>query len=917
MGVVYQAWDQSLDVPVALKVIRPEALSDPDAAEEVERRFKRELLLARQVTHRNVVRIHDIGELDGIKYISMPFIEGRDLASVLAESGRMSVKATLDIIRQVAGGLAAAHDAGVVHRDLKPENVMIDAEGRPVIMDFGISRTVSSGGTTLGLTTAGAVVGTLEYMAPEQALAQPVDQRADIYALGLIAYDMLAGTHRLASATTPISEMMQRLQQAPPPLRTRVAEIPEAVERMVARALEPDPAKRYQHIREWVADIDAFERGSSATTGPAARRQVPLRVVAALIAVVMIAAAAVWYARPREAAAVVQRQPVSVLIADFENRTGEDLFDGSLEQALGIGLEGASFVTTFPRREALRAASEFRPGAKLDRDVASLVSRREGIKYLLTGDISREDGGYRISVRAVDPISLTSSAPREARAANKTEVLAAMNELANGIRTDLGDSPTESSRAAARETFTAGTLQAAAFYSKAQDLAYAGKDEEAIELYKKAVAADQDFGRAYSGWANVAFRLGRLQEANDIYQTKAIPLTARMTDREKYRTLGSYYLQIKGDYAKAIENYSLVVKSYPADGAAHNNLAIAYFNVRDFDKALEEGKRLIDIYPKVVLYRYNYALYAMYAGRFDIAEAEARHALALNPQTAKAYLALAMSALARGDHAAAVKAYEDAAAKAGTRGESLRFAGLGDLAIAQGRFGDAITILRAGVAEDTKGRNAAGAAAKSIALAQALHASGRTGEALEAARAALSWSPAPNVAVPAAELLIEANHAPEALKLAQALGESLKPTERAAAKIIEGDAAVHRGRWRDAITAYRDALDLDDLWITRYKLGRAYVLAPQRDTGADALSELEAQCQRRQGEATAVFLDDVPSWRYSVELRYWIGRAYDKAGNPEKARALYEGYLKTRATAGDSLTADARARADAVATTGR
>ena len=139
MGVVYQAWDEELGIPVALKLIRPESLTDPDAAKQMERRFKRELVLARQVTHKHVVRIHDLGELGGVKYFTMPFIDGQNLAAIIAREGSLPVARALGIGRQVAEGLAAAHEVGVVHRDLKPENVMVDGDDMAVIMDFGLA----------------------------------------------------------------------------------------------------------------------------------------------------------------------------------------------------------------------------------------------------------------------------------------------------------------------------------------------------------------------------------------------------------------------------------------------------------------------------------------------------------------------------------------------------------------------------------------------------------------------------------------------------------------------------------------------------------------------------------------------------------------------------------------------------------
>ena len=259
MGSVYQAWDQELDVPVAIKVIRPEAMADPAAAEDVERRFKRELLLARQVTHRNVVRIHDIGEIDGIKYITMPYVQGSDLATILAREGRLPLGRALSIARQVVAGLVAAHEAGVVHRDLKPANIMIDAEDRALIMDFGIARS-TSGATGFGLSVAGVVVGTVAYMAPEQAKGDAVDQRADVYAFGLIMRDMLLGSRR-AGPTTAFAELMARMHDAPPPMRTLDAAIPEAVEAIVAGCLQPNPADRYQTSADLLRDLDRVAEG--------------------------------------------------------------------------------------------------------------------------------------------------------------------------------------------------------------------------------------------------------------------------------------------------------------------------------------------------------------------------------------------------------------------------------------------------------------------------------------------------------------------------------------------------------------------------------------------------------------------------------------------------------------------------------
>ena len=236
MGAVYQAFDHELGVAVAIKVIRPAAQSDATAAKELEQRFKRELVLARQVTHKYIVRIHDLGEIGGIKYLTMPFVEGETLAQLLRRAGTLPLPRAIQIATQIAQGLAAAHEKGVVHRDLKPENIMIESSptrrsrggGDALIMDFGIARSMEHGATQ---TAAGSVIGTLEYMAPEQAQGRQVDQRADQYSFGLIFYDMLIGRQRLARSENPMTELLARIAAPPPPPRSINADIPEPVDR--------------------------------------------------------------------------------------------------------------------------------------------------------------------------------------------------------------------------------------------------------------------------------------------------------------------------------------------------------------------------------------------------------------------------------------------------------------------------------------------------------------------------------------------------------------------------------------------------------------------------------------------------------------------------------------------------------------
>ena len=308
MGAVYQAWDTELGVIVAVKVIRPEAGADPVAAQALERRFKQELLLARQVTHPNVVRIHDLGEMHGIKYITMPYIQGEDLSTLLKREGTLPVQRTLKIARSMISGLAAAHAAGVVHRDLKPANIMVTAEDDAMIMDFGIARSMTNRGpaaagqavTTAGAgaagqTMLGSVVGTIEYMAPEQARALPVDQRADLYAFGLILYDLLLGRTRAAGTNNAFDELNLRMRETPPPARTKDASIPEALDRIVTRCIQPDPDARYATTAELVAEIDTLDENGKPL--PMVRRLTRRLTLTSALGVLALLGLTFWLAR--------------------------------------------------------------------------------------------------------------------------------------------------------------------------------------------------------------------------------------------------------------------------------------------------------------------------------------------------------------------------------------------------------------------------------------------------------------------------------------------------------------------------------------------------------------------------------------------------------------------------------------------
>ncbi len=898
MGAVYQAWDAELGVAVALKVIRPQAADDAAVGEELERRFKRELLLSRQVTHANVVRIHDLGEIDGIKYFTMTYVDGSDLSKLLAKSGRLPLPQAIAIAKQVAYGLRAAHQVGVVHRDLKPANVMV-AEDEALIMDFGIARSVES--KTMG-TGAGNIVGTVAYMAPEQARGEKVDHRADIYAFGLIFYHMLVGPFRQGGETSAMADLVKRMQHGVPDIRSVDPQIPEPVAAIVTRCVAIDLLARYQKTGDLVADLARIDADGQriAAPRPSARIRAPLAVALSL-GLILLAAVAWWIGRRTAAPGpAVARAPISVLVANFENRTGDPVFDGVLEQAVGLGIEGASFITAYPQRDALRSAATIKAGSRLDEQTARLVAVRDGVKLVVRGSVAPAGSGYAMSVGVIDAADGKDVATAEGTAADKSAVLAEVGRMATSLRRDLGET-TAGEGDAGVETFTAASLEAARAYVLGSELAAAGKFAEAIAQYQEAVQRDPNFGRAYSGWATAALRAGRPDEADELYK-KALSLLERMTEREKFRTLGAYYLGPGANDEQAVENYRALVEKYPSDGPGLNNLAVAYFRLLDYAKATQQGQKATEVYPKSLNYRTNLALYAMYASDFETATAEAQKAIALSPFD-KAYLPLAMAALVAGKPDEALSAYAEMA-KASTRGASIASMGRADLAMYQGRYAEARTELEAGAKSDEAGNLTAPRALKLVALAESSVAIG-SADAPKLLDQALALTRADAVVVPAARLFASIGRADAARGLAEGLEKQLQKRSRALGGVIRAELALVAKKPVEAIDALTTARGLADLWLVRYMLGRAYVEAGKH---AEAVAELEA-CQKRIGEASDVFLDDWPTFRYTAPLKYWLARAQDGLGLKDSAAKGYEAYLELRGNVpGDALAKDARKR---------
>jgi tetratricopeptide (TPR) repeat protein/predicted Ser/Thr protein kinase len=917
MGAVYKARDREVDRIVALKVIRPDLVGHPTALH----RFKQELILSRQITHKNVIRIFDLGTADGLKYITMEFIEGRDLSGHL-ERGKFEPEEAVRVMRQVCRALDAAHSEGVVHRDLKPQNIMMDASGKVSVMDFGLARSVEM----TAFTQTGAMLGTPAYMSPEQAKGLPADARSDLFAFGIIFYELLNGKAPFQSDTV-YGCLLRRTQEPAPVLHENDPNIPQPISEVVRKCLATDPANRYQSATEILADLDAIAGGRSmlsmtnagASIAPIpaalppvpavapARRSFRKWVTAGAGTLAVAGGVSAYLFRDRFAPApppATGGKAVSLLVADFSNATGDSNFDAALEPMFNVALEGASFVNAFSRGEARRLAKQLPNGSeRLDETTARLVAVGQGVNVVITGSLVREGQGYGVSVKALDALSGKTLETAKVSAPKRDEVLLAIPKLAAPIRRALGDKTPESAQiTAAAGAFRSASLEAVHEYGVGMELQLAGKMDDALKAFTKASQLDPTFARAYTGMAATLRNLGQRDEAAK-YFGLANEHMDQMTQRERYRTRGAYFVSI-GDHKSCVEEYGELLKQFPADNAGHINLASCYSHLRNMPKAVDEAKIAVELTPKSAVHHMNLSLFASYAGEFALAAREALAAQEINPKYEKGFLTMAYAQTGQEQWKDAAASYQKLASLS-PLGASMGAAGLADLALYQGRFTEAAKRLEDAAAADIDLKIANRAAERYAALAYVQLMRGQNASAIAAAGKALSNGRRASIRFLAAHVLIEAGDVAKGRALASELGQELQLESRAFGRVLEGAAALKQKDPAKAIQILSDANGMLDTWMGRFYLGRAYLEAghfPQADSEFD-------RCLRRRGEI--IELGDWPSYGYLPIVYYYQGRVREGMKSPGFAEA-YKQYLEIRGAANeDPLLPDVRRRAGA------